>query len=115
LDSLTDQKIVERVEARLDTCLEVGFPDHSLVNDLERIGDAMQLYAAKDYSLATELLERLEEDDYFMSELKSADFLCLLGMCRIKTDDRAGAFDALSQALEIEPDHEQAHKEIEAI
>jgi Tfp pilus assembly protein PilF len=36
-------------------------------------------------------------------------------MCRIKTGDRAGAFDALSQALEIEPEHEQAHKEIEAI
>ena len=122
LVSLTDQKmtgadqnISKRVGARLDVCLEVGFPDHPLVDDLERIGDAMQLYAAKDYSLATELLERLEEDDYFMSELKSADFLCLLGMCRIKTDDRAGAFDALSQALEIEPDHEQAHKEIEAI
>ena len=122
LDSLAGQKntgnekkIAERVEARLDVCIEVGFPDHPLVDDLERIGDAMQLYAAKDYRLATELLERLEENDYFMSELKSADFLCLLGMCRIKTDDRAGAFDALSQALEIEPEHEQAHKEIEAI
>jgi tetratricopeptide (TPR) repeat protein len=110
-----DQKIAERIEARLESCLEVGFPDHPLVNDLERIGDAMQLYAAKDYSLATELLERLEEDDYFMSELKSTDFLCLLGMCRIKTEDRAGAFDALSQALEIDPDHEQARKVIESI
>ena len=115
LDSLTDQKIVERIEARLESCLEVGFPDHPLVDDLEQIGDAMQLYAGKDYSLATELLERLEEDEYFMSELKSADFLCLLGMCRIKTDDRAGAFDALSQALEVEPEHEQARKVIELV
>ncbi len=110
-----DQKIAERIEARLESCLEVGFPDHPLVDDLERIGDAMQLYAGKDYSLATELLERLEEDEYFMSELKSADFLCLLGMCRIKTEDRAGAFDALSQALEIDPDHEHARKVIELI
>ncbi len=110
-----DQKIAERIEARLESCLEVGFPDHPLIDDLERIGDAMQLYAAKDYSLATELLERLEEDDYFMSELKSADFLCLLGMCRIKSGDQAGAFDALSQTLEIEPEHEQARKVIELI
>jgi Tfp pilus assembly protein PilF len=85
------------------------------MDDLECIGDAMQLYAAKDYLLATELLERLEEDTYFLSELKSADFLCLLGMCRIKTGDCAGAFDALSQALEMEPDHEQAREMIDSI
>ena len=112
---LTDSKIREPVEARLESCVEVGFPEHPLVDDLERIGDAMQLYAAKDYPLATELLERLEEDDYFMSELKSADFLCLLGMCRLKTEDPAGAFDALSQVLEIEPEHEQALEMIELV
>lgn len=112
---LTDSKISDPVEARLESCVEVGFPDHPLVDDLERIGDAMQLYAAKDYPLATELLERLEEDNYFMSELKSADFLCLLGMCRLKTDDPAGAFDALNQALEIEPKHEQALEMIELV
>lgn len=115
LAALTDTQIAERIEARLGSCLEVGLPDHPLVDDLECVGEAMQLYAAKDYRLATELLERLEEDDYFLSELKSADFLCLLGMCRIKTGDRAGAFDALSQALEVEPDHEQARKVIESI
>ncbi len=114
-ESLDDQQVVERVEARLASCIELGLPDHPLVDDLECIGEAMQLYAAKDYSLATELLERLEEDAYFVAELKSADFLCLLGMCRIKTDDRSGAFDALSQALEMVPDHEQAREVIELI
>jgi tetratricopeptide (TPR) repeat protein len=115
LELLDDEQIAERISLRLDTCLEVGFPDHPLIDDLELVAKAMQLYTDEHYPLATELLERLEEDDYFVSELKSADFLCLLGMCRIKTGDRAGAFDALSQALELTPDHEQAREVIETI
>ena len=31
------------------------------------------------------------------------------------TNDRAGAFDALSQALEMAPDHEQAREVLESI
>lgn len=115
LESLTDHDLAVQIQSRVDHCLELGFPDHPLVDDLEQVGDAMQLYAAKNYRLATELLERLEEDDYFLNEFKSADFFCLLGMCRSKTDDRAGAFDALSTAIEMEPDHEQAREAIESI
>lgn len=114
-DALTDLDLIDQIKARVDSCVDIGFPDHPLVDDLECVGEAMQLYAAKEYRLATELLERLEEDDYFVAELKSADFLCLLGMCRNMTGDRGGAFDALSQALEIAPEHEQARETLESI
>lgn len=115
LESLNDKNLAERIDIRLESCIEFGFPDHPLVDDLECLGEAMQLYAAKEFHQAKQLLERLEEDDYFIGELKSADFLCLLGMCRNMTDDRAGAFDALSQALEMTPDHEQAREVLESI
>lgn len=114
LESLADKDLAERIEARIASCIEVGFPEHPLVDDLECLGEAMQLYAAKEYQLAKQLLERLEEDEYFIGELKSADFLCLLGMSRKMTGDRAGAFDALSQALEMAPDHEQARDVLES-
>jgi len=115
LELVTDEQTRERIQTRLEACQAVGFPDHPLVDDLEQIADTMELYADGQYALATEMLERLEEDHYFASELKSADFLCLLGMCRLKTDDRAGAFDALSQSLELDPDHEQAREMLELI
>lgn len=115
LKSLPDEKTADNIGVRLESCVQVGFPDHPLVDDLECIGEAMHLYAAKDYRRATELLERLEEDTYFISELKSADFFCLLGMCRIKTGDRDGSIAALSQALEISPDHIQARETLESI
>ena len=115
LESLADKDLAERIEARIDSCIKVGFPEHPLVDDLECLGEAMQLYAAKEYQQAKQLLERQEEDEYFIGELKSADFLCLLGMSRKMTDDRAGAFDALSQALEMAPDHEQAREVLESI
>jgi hypothetical protein len=101
------------VEGRLRNCIETGFPDHPLVDDLERIAEAMQLSASGNYQQATEILERLEIDDYFCSELKSADFLCLLGLCRLRSGDRAGAFDALSQALEADPEKNQAREALE--
>jgi tetratricopeptide (TPR) repeat protein len=115
LESHPDQKTAQSIDVRLESCVQTGFPDHPLVDDLECIGEAMHLYAAKEYPQATELLERLEEDNYFITEFKSADFFCLLGMCRIKTGDRAGGFDALSQALEIAPDHLQAREALESI
>lgn len=115
LEIVPGEGLGEEIRARLETCLQTGIPDHPLVDDLELVGQAMQLYASKNYPLALEILERLEVDEYFMAELKSADYLCLLGMCRIKTGDKAGAFDALTQALEMAPDHEQAREAIETI
>jgi len=115
VDAITDPQLLGGIEARLQACIAIGLPDHPLVDDLEQVGEAMQLYAAQEYRQATELLERLEADEYFMSEFNSADFLCLLGMCRIKTGDPGGAFDALSQSLTMAPDHEQAREAIQSI
>ena len=115
LELVEDEDRSGQINARLQACVETGFPDHCLVDDLEKVADAMQLYAAGNYPLATEILERLEVDDYFTAELKSADFLCLLGMCRIKTGDQGGAFEALNSALEIDPDHEQARQALDSI
>lgn len=115
IELLQDEPAREKIQSRLESCMTIGFPDHPLVDDLERIAVTMDLYAAGHYEQATEILERLEEDDYFVSELRSADFLCLLGMCRLKMDDRAGAFDALSQALKLEPEHLQARETLESV
>lgn len=110
-----DDAVKERVQERIDTCMAVGFPDHPLVDDLEQIAHVMELYSVGNFTLATEIMERLEEDEYFVSELKSADFLCLLGMCRLKTNDTAGAFDALTQAVELDPEHEKAKELLDSI
>lgn len=115
LEVLDEPRLAERVATRLESCQETGFPDHPLVDDLESVGMAMQLYASQDYRAATEILERLEEDGYFSGEFRSADFLCLLGMCRAKSGDLSGAFDALSQSLAMAPDHEQAREVLQSL
>ncbi len=115
LPQVEDERLQQQVQMRVESCVATGFPDHPLVDDLEQVGEAMMLYAAQDFSVATAILERLEEDEYFLSEFVSADFFCLLGMCRLKTDDNAGAFAALTQALEIAPDHELAQERLDSI
>lgn len=115
LGLLTDEDAKVRLQDRIDRCMAVGFPDHPLIDDLEQIADVMELYSVGKFTLATEIMERLEEDEYFVSELKSADFMCLLGMCRLKTSDAAGAFDALTQAVELDPEHEKAKELLDSI
>ena len=115
LELVDEETLSAQLKARLESCLATGLPDHCLVDDLEKIADAMQLYSAGHYLLATEILERLETDEYFIAELKSVDFLCLLGMCRAKTGDKGGAFEALSNALQIDPDHELARETLDSI
>lgn len=112
-EAFANGEAADQIDARLEHCQATGFPEHPLVDDLEAIGEAMRLYAAGEFRLATGLLEQREADAYFMAELKSADFLCLLGLCRLKTGDRGGAFEALSQALELAPDHAQARQALE--
>jgi hypothetical protein len=49
------------------------------------------------------VLDRLEEQGRLPRELPSAEFYYLLGLCREKTDDQAGAFAAYAQALDLDP------------
>jgi len=109
-----DEGLRGRIQARMAPFVDLPLPESSLVDDLESVDRAMQCYLQGDYPQATELLERLEEGGRFQRELPSADFHCLLGLCRLKTADRAGAFAALSTALEIDPDHAHAREALDA-
>jgi tetratricopeptide (TPR) repeat protein len=89
--------------------IETGaVPDHPLVDDLEAIGAAMELFAAGSILEATTTLEILEEQGTIREEFPSAEFYYLLGMCREKGGDAAGAFEAFEKALELNPGYEEA-------
>lgn len=79
-------------------------PDHPLVDDLETIGEALDLYGEGDMRGALLILERLEEDGRLPKEFPSAEFHYLLGMCRGRSGDSAGAFAAFENALMLHPD-----------
>jgi len=53
-------------------------------------------------------LERIQESGSVMNECPSAEFLFLLGLCREKNGDPAGAFEAFDQALDLDPENEPA-------
>lgn len=89
---------IARIDAR-----EV--PEHPLVDDLEEVGAAMELYGSGDLQGALATLEHLEEEGTLPREMPSAEFFYLLGVCRAKTGDAGGAFEALEKALELDPEH----------
>jgi tetratricopeptide (TPR) repeat protein len=80
-------------------------PDHPLVDDLEAIGHAMELYGEGDVRAAGMILERLEEDGCVPVEFPSPEFYCLLGLCRELQGDLGGAFAAFDAAMTLDPEH----------
>ena len=85
-----------------------AIPDHPLVDDLEAIGEALVLYGEGDLRNALLILERLEEEGHVPSEFPSPEFYYLLGMCRGRSGDPAGAFAAFERALMLNPEYAPA-------
>ena len=90
-------------------------PDRTRVDDLEDVGQAMQLYAADNFTVANAILERLEENVLFLEEFPSAEFFYLLGMSRLKMDDRAGAIAAFHEALKVQPGHQPSSEVLDEL
>ena len=87
--------------------------ESNLVDDLEAVHKAMELVSSENYPLALAILERLEEEGRFPSELPSADYFYLLGWCRIQDGQVSTAENALRRALEINPEHPAARQALE--
>lgn len=83
-------------------------PEHPLVDDLEAIGEALDLYADGDMRSALSILERLEEEGRLPNEFSSPEFYYLLGMCRGRSGDPAGSFAAFECALSLNPEYAPA-------
>lgn len=90
-------------------------PQRPLIDDLESIGVATEHFAAQEYSAANVIMDRLEEEGVIPRELPSPEFYYFLGLCREKNGADAGAFEAYSRALEIDPQHHAAKEGIDRI
>jgi len=85
-----------------------GLPEYPLVEDLEAIGEALASYGQGDLGSALAILERLEEGGRVAKEFPSPEFFYLLGMCRGRSGDPAGAFAAFDSALSLDPGYAPA-------
>jgi tetratricopeptide (TPR) repeat protein len=115
IDLLEDGPQRQDLKERLESIAAGKTPGHPLVDDLEGIGEAMALAGSGDFHGARSILDHLEEAGVVPSELPSAEFYYLLGLCRARTGDAAGAFAALEEALALQPDHPEALAEKDRI
>jgi tetratricopeptide (TPR) repeat protein len=115
IEGLESRSLRQELTERLQHIAEGRAPDHPLVNDLESIGEAMSMAGSGDFQGARAILDRLEEEGVVTAEFPSAEFHYLLGLCRARTGDAAGAFAALEEALTMQPDHAGALEEKERI
>lgn len=96
------------LETKIARVQALGFPDHPFVDDLHRIGEAMELCACGEYQEALFLLEKIEEEGLVPTEMPSAEFFYLLALCRSRTGDEGGAFAALDASLAIDENFQPA-------
>jgi tetratricopeptide (TPR) repeat protein len=115
VDALENSPLRQELTGRLQRIAQGSVPDYPLVDDLEWIGEAMGLAGAGDFYGARTILDRLEETGVVTAEFPSAEFYYLLGICRARTGDDAGAFAALEEALALQPDHQEALAEKDRI
>jgi len=108
VDGLDDGSARQALTDRIDRLERQGMPDHPLIDDLEAIGEAMERYGQGNIHEAGMILEKLEEEGTVPAEFPSPEFYYLLGMCRKKGGDAAGAFEAFDKALEQDPDYAPA-------
>ena len=110
-DSVARQELQQRIAA-----IDSGeVPRQTLVESLEAIGIAMEHYHAREYPEACLIMERLEEEGSLPLALPNPEFFYFLGLCRVKTGDRAGAFESFHKVLELDSRHEAARQELDKI
>ncbi|MDT8422934.1 MAG: hypothetical protein RQ724_04075 [Desulfuromonadales bacterium] len=100
------QELIGRIERLNDEPV----PDEPLIVELESVAVAAQLYTRREYNEALIRLETIEESGSLPRDLPMAPFYYLLALCRDRTNDHAGAFDALEKALTVDPDFAPAHQ-----
>ena len=108
IDHLPDGAARQTLQQRLDKIAADELPPQPLVDDFEAIGVAMEHYHLKEFDQAALIMDRLEEEGTIPREMPSPEFFYFLGLCREKTAESAGAFEAYNKALEIDPEHEVA-------
>jgi tetratricopeptide (TPR) repeat protein len=112
---VTDLRVRSALLERAERISAGAVPDHPLLDDLEAIGSALQLYGSGAIREAGLILERLEEEGTVPAEFPSAEFHFLLGMCRGRLGDPGGAFASFDKALQIDPEYAPARSAMNRI
>jgi tetratricopeptide (TPR) repeat protein len=100
---------------RLKNIDEGQVPDHPLVDDFERIGNAQQLFRQGYIGDARCVMEEIAADEYVSGMYRAPEFFHFLGLCRERTDDAQGAIAAYAEALSIEHDFTPAQEGLERL
>ncbi len=101
---LEDGPVRRSLAAKIERIDRGEVPAHPLVDDLEAVGSALAACGGGDFPEALRILERLEEDGTLPAECPTPEFFYLLGLCRGRTGDPGGAFEAFEKALQIDPE-----------
>jgi tetratricopeptide (TPR) repeat protein len=107
---VADPAMQQAISEQIESLQAMGQPAKPLLEDLEAIGEAMRLMAGSDIEQAKKILEKLEEENIVPIQLPNPEFYYMLGVCREKTGDIAGAFGSYDEALSIDPDHEPSRE-----
>lgn len=115
VDLLPDSAVREELNQRLESIKNNQRPPYPLVDDLEAIGVATEAYAAGEYADAADIMNRIAESEILPAALPSPEFFYFLGLCREKTGQFAAAFEAFTQALEVDPQHSASLEALERV
>lgn len=115
LEHAEEEPFKQMVAARKEFYNGRPWVETTLVDNLESVQKAMELYAKDNFSLALAILDRIEEEGRFTEEMPSAEYFYLLGMCRLKNGEEKGSITALERALVLNDQYEPAQQALASL
>jgi len=114
-DNLEEGAAKTELLKRIDRIENNQLPPQPVIASLEQVGVAMEHYSVEEYAEACTIMDQLEEEGSLPQELPNPEFFYFLGLCREQNNQSAGAFEAFSKALELDPQYQVAQEAIERL
>ena len=108
VSQMADEEEQGPLQQRLQLLIEGVVPVEPLQKQLEQMAQARRSFYSGDVEQAHHIVETLVRRGELLRELPSVDLCYFIGVCREKMNDNAGAYEALTMAVSLDDNHEQA-------
>ncbi|TYP00300.1 hypothetical protein EDC39_101465 [Geothermobacter ehrlichii] len=110
-----DESLAVRIRGQIERIDSWEVPDYPLMDDLEAMGQALELHGQKDFTAALQRLGEVEKRGGLLADFALPQFFHLAGLCHEGLGEDPRAEERYRQALEVDADFAPARERLAAL